>query len=111
MGVEQVIRDPKHPYTRELIHSIPVPDPGRAWIEEAVEEKQAADVGEAGEEEPAGCRYAPRCVHAGDKCGVMPPLHRLDDGRVASCVLYDDNPVLPDGDLTDVLAPSARALP
>jgi oligopeptide/dipeptide ABC transporter ATP-binding protein len=98
-NVEQVIKDPKHPYTRELIHSIPVPDPGSAWIEEAVEEKDA----EESDILIGGCPYAPRCAHANDRCAKMPPLYRLDDGRVASCVLYDEHEPLADGNLTQVI--------
>ncbi len=98
-GVEQVIKDPKHPYTRELIRSIPVPDPGSAWIEEAVEERDV----EVPDAELQGCRYAPRCVHAEERCTRVPPLYRLDDGRVASCVLYDKHEALADGDLTQII--------
>ncbi len=97
--VEQVIKDPKHPYTRELIHSIPVPDPGNAWIEGAIEEKDT----EVTEAVIGGCRYAPRCAHADERCGQMPPLYRLEDGRVASCVLYDKQEALADGDLTRII--------
>ena len=35
--VEKVIRDPQHPYTRELISSIPMPNPGNSWIEKDIE--------------------------------------------------------------------------
>jgi peptide/nickel transport system ATP-binding protein len=97
--VEHVITDPKHPYTRELIHSIPVPDPGSAWIEEAVEEKDV----EVSDEATGGCRYAPRCAHGSARCAQMPPLYRLDDGRVASCVLYDGQEPLESGDLTRII--------
>jgi oligopeptide/dipeptide ABC transporter ATP-binding protein len=97
--VEQVIKDPKHPYTRELIHSIPVPDPGSTWIEEVVKERDV----EASQADVRGCRYAPRCAHAEDRCTQMPPLYRLEDGRVASCVLYDEQAPLIDGDLTQII--------
>ena len=42
--VEQVIKDPHHPYTRELIQSIPVPDPGSAWIEKISKKKWMSPV-------------------------------------------------------------------
>ena len=31
--VEHVINDPKHPYTRLLVQSIPMPDPSRRWAD------------------------------------------------------------------------------
>ena len=40
--VEKVVGDPKHPYTRLLIGSIPYPDPNRAW---KGEEAPSADEG------------------------------------------------------------------
>ena len=101
-NVERVIKDPQHPYTRELIHSIPVPDPGSAWIEEEIEEKV---VDEAEVEEPvAGCRYAPRCPHAMEKCSAQPPLFRSGTGRAASCFLFDEEQVLENGDLTQLFS-------
>ena len=36
--VEEVIKSPKHPYTQQLISSIPLPKPGTEWLEEEVEE-------------------------------------------------------------------------
>ena len=102
--VEQVIKNPQHPYTRELIHSIPVPDPGSAWIEEQVEEKQVDET--EVDENLAGCRYAPRCIHAMDKCEKKPPLYRSGVGCAASCFLYDDQESLAGGDLTKIFSES-----
>ncbi len=103
-GVEQVIKDPKHPYTRELINSIPAPDPGNSWIEEEVEEKDV----EVSDQATGGCRYAPRCAHAEARCEQMPPLYRLDDGRVASCVLYDEQEKLDGSDLTQIIGTTSN---
>lgn len=35
MGVDQVTRDPSHPYTRKLIASIPTFEPG--WLDRILE--------------------------------------------------------------------------
>ena len=51
-----------------------------------------------------GCRFAARCPHVKDSClHTPPPLYRVAQTQVASCVLYDNNPVLPATQLTDVL--------
>jgi ABC-type oligopeptide transport system ATPase subunit len=42
---EQVVRHPRHPYTRLLIGSIPQPDPERRWGEVEVEEMDEAMTG------------------------------------------------------------------
>ena len=99
-NTERVIKDPQHPYTRELIHSIPVPEPGSGWIEEAVEEKIVDDPG--AEEQAQGCRYALRCPQAMDRCAASPPFYRTEGDRAVSCYLYADKPVLGSGDLDEV---------
>lgn len=97
---EKVIKDPQHPYTRELIHSIPVPVPGSGWIEEAVEEKVVDDP--EAEVHTSGCRYALRCPAAMDKCAVVPPFYRTEAERAVSCFLYEESPVLEGNDLHEV---------
>ena len=102
--VDQVIKAPKHPYTQELIHSIPVPEPGSEWIEEAVEEK---DESEAAPVSVDGCPYAPRCARAMDRCqSAKPDLYRTDPERATACYLYEDSPVLKGEDLATVLGPA-----
>ena len=96
--VEEVIKRPKHPYTQELIRSIPVPDPGQGWIEEPVAEKEAEEVA------TTGCRYAPRCPHAQPRClQALPPLYRTEPERAAACYLYESAPQLPGEAPSEVL--------
>ncbi|WP_425499738.1 ABC transporter ATP-binding protein [Halorarum halobium] len=87
---EQIITDPKHPYTRSLIDAVPVPDPraDRERVELEGEVGDAIDV-------PTGCRFKNRCSeYIGDVCDqVVPPLTEkrdvADDRRVA-CHLYEE---------------------
>jgi oligopeptide/dipeptide ABC transporter ATP-binding protein len=102
--VDAVIKNPQHPYTQELVASIPLPDPSSTWIEsddsmgtEAVEGVQ--------HQVTVGCKYATRCPHVWDRCRqALPPLYRTPGGQVASCYLYEaEYPALPDEDLTNAL--------
>lgn len=99
--VEQVIKSPRHPYTQELIRSIPVPDPGTEWIEAGAEEPEdeSVDVQEVG----TGCPYAPRCPHASAQCrGALPPLYRTDQRRAVACYLLSEAPLLGEDELAEV---------
>ena len=99
--VEKVVGDPKHPYTRLLIGSIPYPDPNRAWKSE--EAPSAEGVG-ASEQ---SCRFAPRCPSAMAVCRESaPPMFRTDRYRAAACFLYREGGVVPGADIGEIMIPS-----
>ncbi|WP_029097334.1 ABC transporter ATP-binding protein [Brevibacillus thermoruber] len=82
--VRSILKEPKHPYTIGLLHSLPklegarkrlysipgnVPIPGSLTV---------------------GCRFAPRCEHATDRCRTeMPELRPAGPNRRTRCWLYD----------------------
>jgi peptide/nickel transport system ATP-binding protein len=82
--VRTILKEPKHPYTIGLLHSIPkleekkqrlysipgnVPLPGSLTV---------------------GCRFAPRCEHATDKCRAeMPELRLVGDNHRSRCWLNE----------------------
>jgi len=86
------VRQPKHPYTRLLVGSIPLPDPDHAWEKEPV----AADtLGSSGGALRTGCRFADRCPYVMPICREkVPPLFQTDPQRASACFLYKDAPVL-----------------
>ena len=81
-SVAQVTSDPKHPYTRGLLASIPT----RA--------KRGARLDAIGGavpnplRMPPGCPFQPRCAHAMTACTAGPSLRDLGDGRRVACWLY-----------------------
>ena len=102
--VEKVVGDPKHPYTRLLIGSIPYPDPDRAW---KGEEAPSVDGAAASDH---GCRFAPRCSSAMAICrDSVPPLFRVDRRRAAACYLYRDSEAVAGRDIGTVLNPDDAA--
>ncbi|MFN8150467.1 MAG: oligopeptide/dipeptide ABC transporter ATP-binding protein [Solirubrobacterales bacterium] len=74
--IDAVLRDPRHPYTRELLRS--VPRVGMTLPRSVV----AAD-GEA----MRGCRFQPRCPERMERCSEEPPLLEEGDGRSCRCWL------------------------
>ncbi len=108
---EQVMRAPKHPYTQQLIDSIPQPDPDHAWggSHEAVETTVQSAPAES------GCKFAERCPHVMPACrAAQPPLFRTDAQRAVACFMYNDAPVLDAAEIDSILksaAPTAAGAP
>ncbi len=79
---DAVMEHPLHPYTKQLIAAIPVPDPS-AIPAELPAALFASDTGAAA---AAGCRFAPRCPHALDRCRTAdPPRHAVAGWHEVAC--------------------------
>ncbi len=80
--VEQVTVDPKHPYTRGLLSSMP---------SRAMRGQRLTAIGGAVPNPlrmPPGCPFQPRCPHAMPVCATDPGLRDPGDGRRVACWLY-----------------------
>jgi peptide/nickel transport system ATP-binding protein len=87
--VEQVIKQPQHPYTQLLIRSIPLPNPEQRWSDEADGSTRRSNVA------LTGCLFADRCPHVMPKCqAAPPPLFQTSPARATACFLYDTAPAL-----------------
>ena len=76
-----IVHDPRHPYTRMLIGSLP--EAGARFDESRL-------TGIAGRppsllDPPRGCRFRDRCPLAFAKCAEEPPLVEFEPGRQAAC--------------------------
>ncbi len=83
--VEQVLMDPKHPYTRLLRESIPEADPKRRW-------SGAVKLSDIEHEEylKKGCRFAGRCPLVMDICKQKVPADIYIDDVLVKCHLYSE---------------------
>jgi oligopeptide/dipeptide ABC transporter ATP-binding protein len=80
--VTQIIQDPKHPYTKGLLASIPaIGMKGKRLNVIAGAVPNPLNM-------PPGCPFAPRCPYVMEVCLTMPELKTLDDGRQVFCWLY-----------------------
>lgn len=83
-NTKELLNNPMHPYTRALLSAIPDPDPENR--------KKLRDVppGEPPNliNPPEGCRFAPRCAQAMDKCKQEPPEIMVSDNHWVKCWLY-----------------------
>ena len=82
--VENVLMEPKHPYTQLLRESIPEADPTKRW-------KETVTLAELEHEEylRVGCKFAGRCPLVMDICKQKVPadIYTIDDVLV-KCHLY-----------------------
>jgi len=79
---EQILLDPKHPYTEKLIASVPTLrfEKKLEWIPGEVPSLI---------DPPLGCRFHPRCEHAMEICSKEePPFKEIEPKRYVACWLY-----------------------
>ncbi len=84
---EEVINNPKHPYTMGLMAASPILNP-----HERDKEKQLMQ-GDPGSliNLPTGCHFHPRCPYATERCKKEAPKDIiLPDGHQVNCFLYDN---------------------
>ena len=81
--VEQVLMNPRHPYTRLLRESIPEADPHKRW-------KDTITLAELEHEEylRQGCKFAGRCPDVMEKCKSIVPEDIHVDDVLVKCHLY-----------------------
>jgi len=86
-SVEDLFAHPQHPYTHGLLRSIPRLALMRGAEDSASERLQEIPgMVPALSDLPAGCVFAPRCVHAQDRCRAgYPPYEERRPGHWAAC--------------------------
>jgi peptide/nickel transport system ATP-binding protein len=81
-SVEEVLGEPKHPYTRALLSAVPEVDGARQLIRLSGELPSPA-------QPPAGCHFHPRCPSARPECArAYPRTVGLSPTHGVACVLY-----------------------
>ena len=86
--VQKLFDEPKHPYTRGLLESIPSRNVGGERLRTIEGEVPTPN------EKPTYCRFAPRCPEAFDACDVVHPVNvdvsTDEEDHTAACLLYPE---------------------
>jgi len=77
--INQVLLEPRHPYTQALIDAISEPDPDNLYKEKIIRINEPLDI-----DVYSGCRFLARCPYAIKKCKDVPMLETRD-GRNVAC--------------------------
>ncbi len=84
--ISEIISDPLHPYTKNLISSIPVPDPTDRWKDKI--QLKVTDLGRRVKSQ--GCIYFGRCPVSCSECSERNPmLKKVGNNREVACLQYD----------------------
>jgi len=86
--VEQVLMNPRHPYTRLLRDSIPQADPHKRWTDTVTLAELEHD-----EYLREGCKFAGRCPLVMDMCKTQIPQDLIVDGVLVRCHKYSEDAV------------------
>ena len=79
--VRQLYNNPSHPYTKALMASVPS-------LEHSLADRLYSIEGQPPVlyDLPTGCRFAPRCEFADERCHAeYPPMFKNEDGQSADC--------------------------
>lgn len=91
---EEIFKNPKHPYTKLLLSSIP-------GIKEKEMSKKAKLILDNQVTVNKGCPFYPRCEKRMEKCRVKMPKATLIDETEVSCYLYHDEEIIVKGGHSD----------
>ena len=79
--INEILANPKHPYTQALIDAIPEPDPNNLYKERKIRINDPTNV-----DVYSGCRFRARCPYVIEKCKDVPALLEKNDRRFACFV-------------------------
>jgi oligopeptide/dipeptide ABC transporter ATP-binding protein len=78
--VRDMFNQPSHPYTQALLASVPKMEERVEWLASIEGQRPALD------DLPVGCRFAPRCAYADERChAAYPPAFAVGAEHSADC--------------------------
>jgi len=78
--INQVLENPKHPYTQALIDAISEPDPSNIHKIREIRIKESDT-----EKSTKGCRFKSRCPYVIEQCNIEPNLEKIENEHFSAC--------------------------
>ena len=83
---EEVIKNPKHPYTKGLMAASPILNPHDRDKEKYIMQGDPGSLINL----PAGCHFHPRCPYATERCMNEAPTNIFLDSHQVACFKYEN---------------------
>jgi len=83
--INQVLVNPRHPYTQALIDAISEPDPENLFKERKIRINEPKNI-----DVYQGCRFRARCPYVIEKCSEEPNLEKIEDDHYCACYVTLD---------------------
>ena len=83
--IDEVLDNPKHPYTQALIDAISEPNPENLKKERIIRIKETTVI-----ENLDGCKFKNRCPYAIEKCNIEPKLEKIANEHYVACYIELD---------------------
>lgn len=85
---KELFAHPKHPYTQALLKAVPIPSlKNRGKPREILPGEVVSPI-----DPQPGCRFAPRCRHATERCRSPLAFQEISPNHFAACKLYEQEP-------------------
>jgi oligopeptide/dipeptide ABC transporter ATP-binding protein len=84
---DEVADRPRHPYTQNLVASVPIPDPAQQAARRAMRQRLATAA--VPQQSAGGCVFASRCPQRMDRCLEVEPPQTQVGAVTVSCHLFD----------------------
>ena len=82
----QIVRTPKHPYTKALLSAVLEPDPDHKRTREVLQGELPSPI-----DPPSGCVFRTRCRYAIPDCAAaVPPLRTVGEAHVSACIRAEE---------------------
>ena len=80
--VNQIYKNPRHPYTQALLSATPIPNPNKARIRQRI--RLTGEI-PSPIDPPKGCRFHTRCRYSKSICSETEPLEKITDNNYVKC--------------------------